>query len=518
MATTESVQGDDQALLNDASYQNTFAAIDLGSNSFHMVVAAADGDSIRIIDRLRAPVRLGAGLDKKKNINSTTQAMALDTLSQFAQRTRHLPRKNIRLVGTNTLRRARNADGFIREAFSLLGKRIEIISGREEARLIYASVAHTLAHADQRRLVIDIGGGSTELITGTGLKPHLMESFNMGCVSQTQDFFNNNRIDARSMKAATIVAQLELQPLVSAFVKSGWVDAIGCSGTIKAISKILEELGYTDGTITLSALKKLNRTLVRKRNVEALELTSISRDRMQVLPGGLAILTAIMKTLFIQELHVSQVALREGLIFDMLGRDAHISIQKQTLDTLVQRYLIDPQQAQYVETVCSKLFESAADNWKLDPENDWPPLQLSAQLHEIGMAVAHTQYHKHGAYLLENADLLGFTRAEQSNLALLVRYHRRKFDLDAYHQLPASEQDRLIKLTILLRLAVLLQRSRQADDLSPVSFKFKRDRIQIKAPASWFTAHPLTAADLDTEARHLEPTGIELVVTQKSKE
>ncbi len=499
------------------SQTNTFAAIDLGSNSFHMVMAEAEGDGFRVVDSMRSPVRLGAGLDAEKKLNAPTRERALDTLSRFAERLRGVPRKNISVVGTNTLRRAKNSKGFINDAYEILEKRIEIISGREEARLIYGSVAHTLPNKSQRRLVLDIGGGSTELVVGDNEIPDLMESINIGCVSASEAWFGDNKIDTWRFKGAIVHAELELQPVASAFINSGWDEVIGCSGTLKAASRILAELSLTDGDITLSALKKLQKILVKSGNVDKLGLESVGRDRLQVIAGGIAILIAIMKTLKIKQITVSQVALREGLLFEMIGKARHINFQKQTINNLIKLYRIDTTHADRVADTATRLFKKACKNWKLDPEGDLTLLCWACQLHEIGMSVAHSQYHKHGAYLLENSDMLGFTRAEQAALALLVRFHRRKLDREAYQQLPKSDRERLIMLTALIRIATLLHRSRQAtrkaSELDELSFSFKSGRIEVSVSEEWQETHPLSSAVLQDEAKHLKNMEIELGVS-----
>ena len=494
--------------------QDTYAAIDLGSNSFHMAVAQPEGRSIRIIDSLRAPVRLGAGLDNKKNITPATEEMALETLSQFSERLRDVPRKNIRIVGTNTLRRARNSDDFIEKAYDLLGKRIEIISGREEARLIFGSVAHTQPDNNDRKLVIDIGGGSTELITGSGTVPDVMESFNMGCVSAANNWFDGPQIEQHRLRGATVHAQLELQPMAENFIQSGWDSVFGCSGTIKASARMLFELGLSDveGEITWSGIKKLQKELIKAGSVEKLRLETISKDRMQVIAGGISILAGIMKTLSIKHIQVSQVALREGLIFNMLGKSRHADIQSHTVRNIARRFQVDTHQADRVEKSAIEFFEAAVKPWKLDADTDASLLRWAAWVHEIGMSVAHTQYHKHGAYLIENSDLMGFTRAEQTALALMVRYHRRKFDREAFDPLPKAERERLLRLTVLLRLAILKHRSRRDINYPKNSFLFKSDKIRFEADQEWLDSHPLTNADLSDEAKHLDNAGFDLKV------
>ncbi|MBX2883626.1 MAG: Ppx/GppA family phosphatase [Granulosicoccus sp.] len=495
---------------SDENTETSFAAIDLGSNSFHMVVATPEGDSIRIIDSLRVPVRLGSGLDKKKRITPATEKNALRAIGQFAQRLRGIPSRNIRIVGTNTLRRAKNSNRFRADAFSILRKRIEIISGREEARLIYSAVAHGLPEPERQRLVIDIGGGSTELITGQGYRPVLMESTNMGCVSYTERFFPNEKVRAAHFKEAIVAAQLELEPIRKAYLDGHWDEVIGCSGTIKAASAVLQETGLTTGPITKQALRKLQKKIIRAGNVETLKLQSISKDRVQVFAAGVCILYAVMKTLGIEELQASQVALREGLIFELIGQAEHIDIQQQTITNLVSRYHIDQAHAARVEKLAVDLHTAASDSWELNGDSNM--LAWASQLHEIGLSVAHTQYHKHGAYLIENSDLLGFSNTEQKTLALLVRYHRRKLDISALDDLPLDERNRVTLLLILLRLAVLLLRARYIENLDALQFKFKTSKITIAGSRSWFADHPLTAEDLKMEANHLESTGIELNV------
>ncbi len=490
---------------------HTYAAIDLGSNSFHMLIVEAEGNSIRKIDSLRMPTRLGAGLDKNKQLTPETETAALNALAKYAERLRQVPQKHIRIVGTNTLRRAINKENFMHEACRLLGKPIEIISGREEARLIYSAVSHTFPDNNNQRLVIDIGGGSTELIVGRGLAPSLMESINMGCVSYSTLYLGNgDKLTSSNFKRAMMEAELELQPLVVAYERAGWDEAIGCSGTIKATARMLAELGLTDGTITQDSLRHLTRMAIKAGSVQAMNLTSISASRMQVVAGGLAVLRAVMRTLDINSIRASQVALREGIIFDMLGKAEHADIQSQTLANLTNRYSIDKRQASRVEKTASRLFELVVEPWKLDPEADRELLTWAARLHELGMGVAHTQYHKHGAYILENSDLLGFSLAEQKALSLLVRYHRRKIEHEAFDSLPDRERQRLLQLLGLLRLAALLHRGRHDEPLDEISLLVKDGQITVIAPQSWLDEHPLTYAELLAEAERLTHVDIKL--------
>jgi exopolyphosphatase/guanosine-5'-triphosphate,3'-diphosphate pyrophosphatase len=492
--------------------QKTYAAIDLGSNSFHMVVAQEDGNNIRIVDSLRNPVRLGDGLDKQKNITNDTQARALQTLSQFAQRLRGVPKRCIRVVGTNTLRRARNRKQFMAQALEILGKPIEVISGREEARLIFSAVSHALPELDAKRLVIDIGGGSTELIIGKKRKPCLMESINIGSVSWSRAFFPDGKLSKEKFKKAVLAAQLELEHVQQSYTKKGWNEAIGCSGTIKAVSRILLELGLTDGVITLAGINALVDKMCKATEISKLELESISKDRAQVITGGLAVLKAIMKSLDIDALHASQVALREGLIFDMIGQVEHHNTQMQTIDGLINRYTIDAEQSARVEKTVVRLFELAAESWRLDPTTDLQQVCWVAQLHEVGLGISHSKHHKHGAYILENSDLLGFSIAEQTVLAFLVRNQRRKLDMDTFTSYSDAEQFRLGGMLTIIRLAVLLHRGRHDSTASKLNYKIKENQLTVLADERWLEQHPLTAAKLTREAEHLLPIDIRLKV------
>ncbi len=489
--------------MSHSHLSNSFAAIDLGSNSFHMVIAEPEGSSIRIIDSLRVPVRLGAGLDENKKLKKQTRMLALDALGQFAQRLRGVPLRQVRVVGTNTLRRARNSADFMHEAHSILGKPIEIISGREEARLIFSAVSHTAPDPDTQRLVIDIGGGSTELVIGKGYKPQLLESMHMGCVSYTTKFFNDKKVRSADIKKASVEAQVELSPIKRAYTEAGWTEATGCSGTIKAISRIVEELGISDGTITNDALRSLIAAIDKAGSIEKLELQSISSDRSAVICGGLAVLHALMKTLKIKSLGASQVALREGLIFDMVGKAEHIDIQSQTLLNLINRYDIDAQQSQRVENAVTQFFGQVQTAWDLDEDTDLAQLIWAAKLHELGKAVAHTQYHKHGEYIIGHSDLIGFSLAEQKILALLVRYHRRKINVEAFDPFRKTEKLRVLRLLALLRLAVLIHRGRHTTNLDRFKLKVKEDQLTVTVDQEWLEENPLTSAELQAESDRL---------------
>ena len=497
---------------NENANSQSYAAIDLGSNSFHMVIAQLEGQTLRMVDRLREAVRLGSGLDKHKNIKPDTMELALACLGQFEQRLRGIPRENIRIVGTNTLRRAANAGELTGKARKLLNKDIEIISGREEARLIYSAVAHGQPNPETKRLVIDIGGGSTELIIGTGYQPSVMESVNMGCVSFSNEYFASGEITKSFMQSAILHAELELQPVLRAYKDSGWDEAIGCSGTIKATLKALQEQKLCEDTISRQGLKKLCDIMINAGNFEKLNLSSINANRQKVIVGGIAVLYAVMRALDIEELKVSQVALREGVIYEMIGKSEHEDVQEQTIRQLLMHYRSDEKQYQRIVATAEKLFGAAWKVWKLDPEKDLKMLKQASKLHEIGLSVAHQQYHKHGAYLLQNSDMLGFSRTEQRELALLVRYHRRKLDTRPFEDLGKHRAEPLLKLLALLRIAVLFHRDRYTHQMPKITMSVKKSEMQIAIPQDWMEDHPLTAVELVEEKAHLKEAGTKLKI------
>ncbi len=489
-----------------------YAAVDLGSNSFHMVIARLEGESLHLIDRLRDSVRLGSGLDENKNIDDDTWKRAFICLSQFEQRLRGIPRSQIRIVGTNTLRRANNTIQFNNEIQELFNKGMDIISGREEARLIFSAVAHGLPNPETKRLVIDIGGGSTELIAGTGFQPKIMESTNMGCVSFSNQFFRSGKIEEASLKSAILHAELELQPILRAYKDEGWEEVIGCSGTIKATEKALIELGLVDESITRESLKQLCDIMMTSGNFASLKLSSINESRIKVIVGGIAVLYGLMRSLDIDRIKVSQVALREGVIYDMIGKVEHDCIQDKTIVELLTRYRADETQSRRVSSTAGKLFSAVHKSWKLDPELDLNTLTRASQLHEIGLSLAHQQYHKHGAYILNNSDMLGFSRIEQTELGLLVRYHRRKLDVKPFQELGKKKAEKTLRLLALLRIAALFHRDRYTHQMPKIKLAIKKSELRISIPQEWMEAHPLTTVELVEETNHLKPTNIKLVI------
>lgn len=488
------------------------AALDLGSNSFHLIVARVQNGRLQIIDRLKEMVRLAGGIDSAGNLSNAAMERALASLSRIGERLRPLHEDNVRVVGTNTLRRARNARDFVARAESVLGHRIEVISGREEARLIYAGVNHALAPTGQRRLVIDIGGGSTELILGHDHTPAMMESLHMGCVSFSERFFPDGRIRARRFEAATLAARQELEPLETPYLSHGWDTSIGASGTLIAIRDVAVAMGLTTDNIDARCLPALRRAVIDQGDTSSLVLPGLTVERAPVFPGGLAIASAITDAFRIERIQISDGALREGLLLDLLGRTRHLDQRDVSIVDLARRYHVDVAHAERVRETALTLFRAVSEAWDLDDPEWEKMLGWSAVVHEVGTDIAHSQYHKHGYYLLVNMDLAGFSRDDQRRLALLVRSHRRKFPMPDFALVASHERDRLMRLAALLRIAVVLHRNRSADLQPTVTASARGNELTLGFPKGWLDARPLTCLDLAQEQAYLAAVPIRLVV------
>ncbi len=481
----------------------SFASLDLGSNSFHMIVASYEDGRLQIIDRLRETVRLASGLDEKGNLSEESVNRALDCLERFGQRLREIPKINVRVVGTNTLRRAKNGEKFQKKARQALGHPIEIVSGVEEARLIFLGVAHTVYNESERRLVMDIGGGSTEFIIGQAYQPMQAESLYMGCVGMTNKYFSDGEITAKRMKKAILSAKQELESIEKPFRRKNWDQALGASGTILAIHDIVRESGWSDKGITADSLDKLHDAVIESGKIDNISFPALSDTRRPVLVGGLAVLIASFQSLKIEVMRVSDGALREGLLHDLIGRFHDEDIRDRTIKDMAQRYNVDHEQAGRVRDTALELFDQVVDTWSLDTQADRKFLGWAAEIHEIGLSIAHSQYHRHGAYLLANSDMPGFSRQDQVILAALVRNHRRKIFDEQESELFDENRDRIRRLTILLRLAVVLHRSRLMTALPAINLKTSKNSIRLKFPKGWLDGEPLTSADLETEAGYM---------------
>jgi exopolyphosphatase/guanosine-5'-triphosphate,3'-diphosphate pyrophosphatase len=488
----------------------TVAAVDLGSNSFHMLVARTDNGTPVVVDRLREMVQLASGMDRDGRLTDEARDRAIECLRRFGQRVRHMPEGAVRVVGTNTLRSARETEGFLVEAEHALGHSIETISGIEEARLIFLGVTQTQPDPESRRLVVDIGGGSTELIVGEGLQPTEMESLYMGSITISRAHMPDGVLSPENWKRAKTAALRELEPVRARFLRHDWQQAVGASGTVRAIDSLVRQYGWSKEGITLRSLKRLRATLLEAGHVDRLRLNGLNPKRRQFIAGGAVILTAVFESLGIDRMHCSDGALREGLLYDLIGRIREKDVRAKSVEALADRCHVDWNHAAHVECTALLLLAQVAEDWRLTSVLARQFLSWAAQLHEIGLDIAHDHYHRHGQYIVAHSDLHGFSRNEQHLLAMLVRAHRRKFAVSAIRSLPRAWSRPAERLAILLRLAVVLHRSRSPEPLPAAKLSVAKKSIDLRFPDGWLDEQPLTRAGLEAEASYLEAAGYRL--------
>jgi exopolyphosphatase/guanosine-5'-triphosphate,3'-diphosphate pyrophosphatase len=495
---------------------DVLAAVDLGSNSFHMVVARYSHGQLVILDRLREMVRLAAGLGASGRLDDAATDRALRCLERFGQRLRAVRADSVRVVGTNALRHAKRKRWFLEHARAALGHPIEIISGLEEARLIYSGVAHTSPMSPDKRLVIDIGGGSTEAVIGEGFNPLLLESLSVGCVGLSAAYFEDGRVSAKRLERARTTVRLELEPVQEAYRKMGWLQAFGSSGTVRVIGDTLRALNPERPHITLENLNGLAERVIAAGHVDELDLPEVDAERAPVFPAGLAILLEVVESFGIDRVRVAEGAMREGLLYDLMGRFTDEDARERSVRAMGKRYHVDESQAERVETTAVGLLEQVESEWGLEDPLAESVLRWAARLHETGLDIAHSKYHRHSAYLLEHADMPGFPREEQLLLAALVGGHRRQLSFESLEDL-LPPWDRLAEfLMVLLRLAVLLHRGRSPQPLPEVRLVVKSRNITLELPQRWIKEHPLTLEDLEQERAYLKEAGFRLTIAEGS--
>ena len=497
------------------------AAVDLGSNSFRMLVAQVvktpSGTQLRPIDTLRESVRLAAGLTDSKLLGNDAYQRGISALHRFGERIRGFDPSRVRAVATNTLRVAKNAANFVRDAEEALGFPIEVIAGVEEARLIYIGAAHEVSSVQGNRLVVDIGGGSTELIIGKGYEPKLMESLYIGCVSHSLRFFPKGNIDAHAFKEAELAARREIQVISGAYLKSGWKQVIGSSGTARALADLIAENNFnchvdegltmgrvngSSGLITRDGLRAMKKHLLKYEHISQVELLGLKDDRRAVWPGGLAIMIAVFDELGIESMEVTDAALRVGVLYDLLGRSQHEDMRFVTVEQFMQRYAVDRDQARRVGHHAAEFLaqlpkpdsESRSDNIAL--------LQWAANLHEIGLSISHNGYHKHSAYIAGNADMPGFSKNDQARLAALLIGHTGKLGKLANN--PSFKDWRML---FCLRLAQALCRGRSDVNLPKVKVSEHDGSYLVSLSKDWAREHPLTEFSLLKEAAEWDRIG-----------
>ena len=485
------------------------AAVDIGSNSFHMVVARHSRGQLRVVDRIREPVRMAAGLDARGGLSAEARQRASDCLARFGQRIASLPPQRVRAIATNTVRKLRNPQAFLVPAETALGHGIEVVSGREEARLIYLGVAQGHPPGASKRLVIDIGGGSTEFIIGKGYEPLKRESLQVGCVATTRRFFPDGRITRVRWEQALTEIGAEFQQFAQSYAEIGWEQAMGSSGTIKAIAQIAAGRKGSHAPISREILDRIVQRLVDIGRIEKIKLPGLVSERQPVIAGGVLVLDAAFRALGLQRIEAARTAMREGVLYDMLGRARHNDPRDASVDALADHYGADRAQGRRVEQTALSLFDQVAPSWQLADE-DRQRLTWAARLLEIGLSIAHSQHHQHGAYLIEHSDIAGFSRQEQAYLAVLVRCQRRSLPLSLLEAQPERIRPSQQRLIALLRIAALLHRSHEALPLPQVAATVDAHRLRLGFPGGFLDAHPLTLHDLATEADYLAAIGIRL--------
>ena len=488
------------ATLNSTA--NYYAAVDLGSNSFHLLVAKVTGNRLEVVDRHKEMVQLARGLDERGNLAKEIQVEAIAALMRINERLRDIAPENIRAVGTKTLRATRNADKFLRKAEAALGHPINIISGFEEARLVYQGVARSLENTNQRRLVVDIGGASTEFIIGEGRGPRLLESLNLGCVTLAERHFKFGPVSKSRMDAAYISASAVIEPIARAYKAFGWDIALGTSGTMRAAAELME--AKDQGLITRANLDKIIQQTILDGEVINSDVPKLRRD---VLPAGLAIIKALFDQLELEQLHIADVSLKEGLIFEILGREANTDSREDSVNRLAETYQCDEAQRKRV----ADLAVDFASQLQLADINDTTAAQLlgwAGTLHEIGLHISHNGFHKHGYYLLRHHDMSGFSRFEQHMLATLVRLQRSTIKTALISELAPHSHTDFMCMIVALRLAVILCRGREALYITPTLALLPSGEIQLTLPEGWLDSHPLSATNLQNETEELLLAGI----------
>ncbi|PAU37642.1 exopolyphosphatase [Vibrio coralliilyticus] len=484
------------------------AAIDLGSNSFHMVVARVVDQDLQLVSRHKQRVRLAAGLDAQKNLDNASIERGLECLAMFAERLQGFEECNVRIAATHTLRQANNAHIFLQRAREVLPFPIEIIPGVEEARLIYLGVAHTQPESDSK-LVVDIGGGSTEMIIGKGFDPELINSKQMGCVSYTKLYFANGKLSRKNFAKAILAAEQRLESIAHRYCKKGWEIAFGSSGTIKAIREVLIGMGYDDGIITAKRLDKLVEKLCEWPTIEDIELSGLTPDRKPVFAAGVAILIAMFKDLKIDEMHFSEGALREGLLFEMEDGFKRSDIRMRTTENLASKHLVDLDHAARIKHQAQSFLQQVHQDLGIKKSSElFDLLDWSALLHEVGLSISLQAFHRHSAYILRHTYMPGFNREQQTVLAMLVRFQRKALKLHEMEEFTLFKKKHIIGVIRILRLAILLNGQRNEDALPKLMLSIDGDTWTLGSEDDeWLEHNKLLHADLMTEQEYWNNAG-----------
>jgi len=487
------------------------AALDIGSNSFHLVVARIVAGSVQILHRVKQKVRLGDGLGSNGALSEEAMQRGLETLAVIAENLQGLEPQCVTVVDPQALRKASNAKEFLKTAKKVFPFPIEIISGAEEARLIYQGVAHT-NHQEGQRLVIDIGGGSTEFIIGEGFDTRILRSLQMGCVSYTNRFFKQGELKQKTFNRAITCAQQELEMIDKKYKQINWNTCIGTSGTIKIIIELAAQLDSTnrENHVCLTDLLTLMDLCCAAGNSKDLQIQGLTDDRRPVFAAGLSILIAAFKSLDVQEIEYSQDALREGVLYEMEAHLTHPDIRQRSAESLATRYDVDVEQAKRVLTTTMALHQQCKKAWKIDNEELKNMLAWSALLHEVGLQINTRGIQRHSGYILQNIELPGFGQEQQNLLATLTRFYRKKIKVAEIPEFTILAQEQAYKLISLLRLGVLLNIKRQDDILPNMFLKAQGNDLSIQFPEGWLQQKPVFSADIERESDYIQELGITL--------
>lgn len=492
---------------------NLYAALDIGSNSFHLVIARMLAGSMQVVKKVKHKVRLADGLDDNQVLSEEAIVRGLNTLQSMAESMHGLDPTHVRVVATHTLRRARNARIFLHRAKSIFPFQIEIISGPEEARLIYGGIANT-TQSEGKRLVVDIGGGSTEFGLGVDFSPLVCKSVQMGCVSYQQRFFKDGKVSSKRFNRAITAARQEIELVVNSLKRHSWETSIGSSGTARAIAAVLAGLQESEEAqkITLSGLANLIKLCAEQGHEEKLNFTNLTDDRRPVFAAGLSIMYAIFKSLDIDEMQTSTAALREGVLYEIQTDDNRSNIRERTAHSLATRYDVDTQYAQKVWSNCLFIFNQVKDKWSVNTIDLKHILEWAALLHEVGLQINSRGVQRHSSYVIEQSDMPGFNQEQQKLIATLVRYHRKKIKVNEFPVFANYSQHDVFALLSILRLGVMLNINRQETLLPEYKVEVTKSSITLNFPDDWFDASPLLLADIEQEKRYLDAVDIKLIL------
>lgn len=487
-----------------------YAVIDLGSNSFHMLVTRLLADSVQTVDKVKRKVRLASGLNKDKVLSEEAIQRGLECLSFFTERLQDIPPDNIKVVATATLRIAKNADDFLLRAERVLQRKIHLLSGIQEAETIYLGVAHT-SNSEGKRLVLDIGGASTELIVGEEFNAKKVQSLNLGCVTFNQAYFSDGLLTQSNFDEAINAAKTMLEPEVASYQAIGWESVLGGSGTMQALAEILMAR-HKPAIITLDFLHQLQGELIDCQAVSSIHIKGLASDRQPVIASGLAILIALFESLSIDQLQLSSGALREGLLYDMLPNMQNQMIRQRTIHSLAERFHIDQQHSLRIAVQMDLLFDLLADDWQLIRDNSYQLLMTSCALHEIGLLLAYKYHQQHGAYILQHAEFPGFDQADRQLVVALVKNYKADIDVHILKEQAAVSFEQAIHLLMILRLSVLLCRRRHDDVLPPFNVKVEERVLLLNISFAWLDNHPLIKDELLQENVFLKPLNFQLQI------